>query len=418
MPLSDLIDQVPRLLELMPSECLAALVATSTSHRGQIHKYVTRITISDPTHASDLVSCSWSRLIKWTLADQDAYMMQTIHIQCDTTVATASVLAKASLVCKWQLQLEGIHLSAAVAAEIAKADWPSLVGLYFGRAKLTRAVVQELVAANWPALTMLSSFEMPVDMDILTLLSLALWPQLAFLILLNVRLLATQPGKEQELRMLSALSNAWSKVVSDVDQGQTSSGSSATSATLDWSSIITLTLAYQQVDTQMVTKLLHTGVNRVDVLSFNSVQLDAATILQLTKSECPMLWSVTLSYNGLGSVAVSYLAQGKWPLLEELSLEGNTLEDSAVDELFTGKWQELRLTVRSLHGKAITKWLGLSSDSVQEALRQPEQDVQASELEVNFSANNADMQPPLQHIRDVYTRLATVTLYPPRPLAT
>jgi len=295
------------------------------------------------------------------------------------------------------------------------------VGLYFGRAKLTRAVVQELVAANWPALTMLSSFEMPVDMDILALLSLARWPQLAFLILLNVRLPATQPGKEQELRMLSALSNAWSKVVSDVDQGQTSSGSSATSATLDWSSIITLTLAYQQVDTQMVTKLLHTGVNRVDVLSFNSVQLDAATILQLTKSECPMLWSVTLSYNGLGSVAVSYLAQGKWPLLEELSLEGNTLEDSAVDELFTGKWpllKELRLTVRSLHGKAITKWLGLSSDSVQEALRQPEQDVQASELEVNFSANNADMQPPLQHIRDVYTRLATVTLYPPRPLAT
>ena len=62
---------------------------------------------------------------------------------------------------------------------------------------------------------------------------------------------------------------------------------------------------------------------------------------------------------------------------------------------------------------AITKWLGLSSDSVQEALRQPEQDLQVRELEVKFSASNDDMLPPLQHIRHVYPCLATVTLSPP-----
>ncbi len=36
---------------------------------------------------------------------------------------------------------------------------------------------------------------------------------------------------------------------------------------------------------------------------------------------------------------------------------------------------KLRLTVRALRAKAITKWLCLSSDSVQEAFRQPEQDL-------------------------------------------
>lgn len=41
----------------------------------------------------------------------------------------------------------------AVTAEIAKADWPFQVAVYFGHAQLTRALVQELVAANWPALT-------------------------------------------------------------------------------------------------------------------------------------------------------------------------------------------------------------------------------------------------------------------------
>ena len=49
---------------------------------------------------------------------------------------------------RWQLQLECIQLSAAVTAEIAKAEWPFQVAIYFGRAQLTRALVQELVAAN------------------------------------------------------------------------------------------------------------------------------------------------------------------------------------------------------------------------------------------------------------------------------
>ncbi len=408
MPLSDLIHQVPRLLELMPSECLAALIATSTTLRSQIHNYVTSITISDPTHASNLISCSWPRLVKWTLADQESHGMQPICVTCDMTVAAASVLAKASMLRSWQLQLHCTQLSAADVAEIAKGDWPFLVGLYIGCVKMTRALVQELVAANWPALTSLSSLEMPVDMGILSLFSQARWPQLAFLNLINVRLPSIQEGQAQ-IQRLSDFSKTLSEVV---DPEQISSSSSAT---LDWSSIITLHLTYQQIDTQMVTKLLHTGVNRVEVLVINCVQLDAAVILQLTKSLCPRLRALVLCHNRLGSVAISYLAQGKWPLLKLLNLTGNELEDTALDELIKGKWpllKDLKLTVRSWIGKVVTQWLGLSSASVQEALRQPEQDLQ---VEVSFSASNADMNPPLQPIRHVYPCLATLTLSPPRP---
>ena len=73
------------------------------------------------------------------------------------------------------------------------------------------------------------------------------------------------------------------------------------------------------------------------------------------------------------------------------------------------------LTVRSLHGKAITKWLGLSSDSVEEALRPPGQDLQVNGLNVTFSGSNAEMQPPPQHIKHVYPCLNTVTLCPLLP---
>ncbi len=414
MPLSDLIHQVPRLLELMPSECLAALLATSRTHRSQIHNYVTSITISDPTHASDLISSTWPRLMKWTLADQDSYRI-LIRVTCDMTVAAASVLAKASMLSDWQLQFEGIQLSAAAAAETAKGDWPTLRGLHFGCCKLTRAVVQELVAGNWPTLTCLSAIQTPVDIGLISLLSQARWPKLAFMSLRNLRLPMTQEGKEVENQFYSTAPDAKSKVVLEADPQQTSASSSATS---DWSSIAVVNLSYQQVDPQMVTKLLHTGVKQLRVLMLHCAQLDAAVILQLTQSECPRLQTLILSRNELGSVAMSYLAQGKWPLLEKLNLQGNDLEDAALDDLFKGEWQlldELKLTVRSLHDKAITKWLGLSSDDVREALRQPQQDVQVNELKIKFGGSNADMQLPLQHIEHLYPRLATVTLYPPRP---
>ena len=83
-------------------------------------------------------------------------MLHNMYVMCDMTVAAASVLAKVSMPRTWRLKLDCIQLSAVVAAEIAKGDWPSLVALYFWRAKLTRAVLQELVAANWPALNFMS----------------------------------------------------------------------------------------------------------------------------------------------------------------------------------------------------------------------------------------------------------------------
>ena len=158
---------------------------------------------------------------------------------------------------------------------------------------------------------------MPLDMGILSLLSQAHWPQLAYMSLANWRLLSTQEQMEREMRILPTVSNLLSSVIGVRSRKL----SSSKCATFDWCSIITLDLTYQQVDTQMVTTLLHTGVNQLQTLVLNSVQLDAAVILQLTTSECPRLRFLYLSYNGLGSVAMSYLAQGKWPLLKELYLK-------------------------------------------------------------------------------------------------
>ena len=178
--------------------------------------------------------------------------------------------------------------------------------------------VQELVAANWPALTLLSFVDVPVDMDLLSLLSQARWPTLAFLNLFKVRL-RSREGKEQQMQHLSAVSNAFSRMVSQADSTQNSSRSSAL---LDWASIILLNLTCQQIDTQMISKLLQSPVNQIQLHVFSCTQLDAAVILQLTKSERPRVRSVTM-YNDLGNEAVSYLTQGKWPLLNVLDRHGS-----------------------------------------------------------------------------------------------
>lgn len=139
-PLSDLIHQVPRLLELMPSECLAALIATNTTHRSQIHSFVTSIQITDGHHATDLISHSWPRLVNWTIAGQDSRHchLKLMRVTCDMTVASLSLLAKATPG-RWYISLECTQLSAAVMAEVTNGDWPTwLMNLKLIRGKCTR----------------------------------------------------------------------------------------------------------------------------------------------------------------------------------------------------------------------------------------------------------------------------------------
>lgn len=53
------------LLELMPSESLAALLAVSRQHRRQVHEHVRYITVPDQEHIQTLVRGTWPRLVVW-----------------------------------------------------------------------------------------------------------------------------------------------------------------------------------------------------------------------------------------------------------------------------------------------------------------------------------------------------------------
>ena len=179
--LSDLIRQIPSLLDVMPSESFASLAATSREHRSQIHSAVMTISIADSTYASAVINGQWPRLKSWTSTHKDQNGCTTIQLSCDMTAAAASVLAKANMPQQWYLHLTCEHLAASVIGEMVKGQWPTLQCLTFGRAKLTAAAIQEPAAGKWPSLKCLMSQGMAEDADAISVFASAEMPELKVL---------------------------------------------------------------------------------------------------------------------------------------------------------------------------------------------------------------------------------------------
>ena len=62
LSLSDLMHEVPRLLELVPKDSLAALIATNRAHRSLIHDFATRITLPYESPVDQLLTGGWPSL--------------------------------------------------------------------------------------------------------------------------------------------------------------------------------------------------------------------------------------------------------------------------------------------------------------------------------------------------------------------
>ena len=79
------------MIHVMPSECLAGLVATSKKHCSQIHSFIIGISISDSRHASAAVNGEWSQSKSSISADTQGGGLGglggqiAIQLSCDMT---------------------------------------------------------------------------------------------------------------------------------------------------------------------------------------------------------------------------------------------------------------------------------------------------------------------------------------------
>ena len=136
--LSDLIHEVPRLLEMLDAKSLVALMATNSVHNTQIHNLVTSLTIHSAKGVAMLRTQLWPLLTGLTLSFstgasvRSLWDRQGLH---EDWVAMQS-LVQANLTNLQSLSITGT-LSIAAQTYLCKASWPKVRSLRLTHASLT-----------------------------------------------------------------------------------------------------------------------------------------------------------------------------------------------------------------------------------------------------------------------------------------
>ncbi len=177
--LADLIHAVPRLLEVMSSDMLAALLATNTVHRKQVHDFVTCITVTD-LYVNALIAGSWPRLTKWKLSPVQSASEAVERLIMEPFGLDAATTA---LFIKGKLQeLQGFSVFGRpckqIIPEIVKASWPELQSLSLSHAGMDASDMQNLLAGAWPQLKILDLSGNALTHESILQLVRGNWPQL------------------------------------------------------------------------------------------------------------------------------------------------------------------------------------------------------------------------------------------------
>lgn len=147
-PLIDVLQTAPRLLQLLSTKALSALASSSHQLRSLIHQHVTSITIIEHngygteyqvTELEILVQTHWPQLQKLNL--------------------------------KYRARLEP-----GAVAQLARAQWSTLVSLDLSRNSLGEAAMSQLVAAKWPVLKEINLSHNKLDTAAIAWLIKADWP--------------------------------------------------------------------------------------------------------------------------------------------------------------------------------------------------------------------------------------------------
>lgn len=147
-PFVDALQTAPRLLQLLSTKALSALASTSRQLRSLIHQHVTSITIIEHngygteyqvTELQILVHTRWPQLQKLNL--------------------------------KYRARLEP-----GAVAQLARAQWSTLVSLDLSRNSLGEAAMSQLVAGSWPVLKEINLSHNKLDTAAIAWLIKADWP--------------------------------------------------------------------------------------------------------------------------------------------------------------------------------------------------------------------------------------------------
>ena len=338
-----MIHEVPHLLDVLPSESLAALLAVSTTHRRQVHDHVQSIKIYlvAGCDVDTMIRGSWPRLNSWQLLlTPHAQCSTWAHLQCKLPLPSKAAIGN---MVKYHrnlttLQLEQGKISAAAMRQICQADWPHLRSFCLCRVKLSTAAVQALPPGCWPELRSLRFFYIQLDEAALAHLAAMLWPKLR-----KIRLSNTGMNVASCVQLCGGMTQRLHEL--HLEEDNISVAVLRHLGCASWPSLTRLTLRSNTVEWGSAAGLhIAQGdwADRLEELHLSCISLRAPFMRQLVRAEWPRLRQLHLYNVSTDAITIAHLAKAEWPLLEEFEMTQSVTDLFGLHSLLMGNWQRLQ----------------------------------------------------------------------------
>ncbi len=363
MQLEDVLQNCPRLWQVMSPVCLRNLVATNRSIRQQVHQNTTGIAITDDLNVKLLVKTTrlprlkrlqiWGEGVTYARARQfvQGILPGLESLQIVAPAQLDLLLKHLSCPLLQDLDLSCNDMDEVAAVSLAHIHCPMLTCVELRQAFQGPAAIPHLAKCNWPQLTTLDLSHNPACSKGLQSLAKAEWPLLSDLNLTNCAVEDDHLGLDlswplsydssiREPSSVSFLVQANFPRLSTLllDKNRLSTVSISCLRQGCWPCLRHMSLRDNLLDDSAIERLVAADMPLLEHLDLFCNSLDNSAIAQLVKCKFPHLQVLELGRNLFGGDAMRLLNTGKWPMLKNLGVADLLWTSAAMIALSKGTW--------------------------------------------------------------------------------
>ena len=308
LSLTDVLQEAPRVLQLVSPSGKKALLAVCKSLRQLVHAFASRVTLQKDDSMQHLLG---------TAVGPHLLQLRLHGIKLTGTVVVEMYSAPWSALTS--LTLCSCGLNGPIISKLAAGHWPALQHLSLSNNKLSTAAVKAMAGSNWPQLRHLDLSSNKLNASAISQLTQLRWTQLQSLDLDD-----NSDLDSCAIRKLSC--GSWPLLRSLSVSGGFGLGLLVPLAASSWPLLETVQIdchycapqdisfagCWQNLKNLRITTCLPSPATRAS-FSYPAVS-------RLTEEQWTNLETLDLSYSDLGQNGLMQLAQGKWPVLSKLNL--------------------------------------------------------------------------------------------------
>ncbi len=336
----EVVQQAPRLMELLTSECVKALTATCTQLRQDFRDHVTIIRMENEQGQAMLRADKWPSLVMvvfsttLSITEQLTANLATPYLSERkwATIVRIEVEESSDVSSGWR---SGFKQTVALMVKASHQSFQDIDTKAYG-------VAPARLATEWVAKArsiFISIRSEPACMIPFKHLHMGNWPNLE-----SISCLA----RCGDALPFSCFWGDSSSNLQSFHMMQCSLGADTIqSLVTTCPHLCNVSLTGCKIDATALACLSQARFSRLYSLSISKTPLGLSGVRSLSNCDLPTLQTLTLNNSSMSALAAMHLAQGCWPNLTHLNLFDNQLNVEAVAYLIIGKWpllQELSLS--------------------------------------------------------------------------